>query len=546
MQKRGIVAALVIVFMFAMIAAYMFFSYSRIKPEDDKICSGIKVDSIDIGGMTKDEASVAVNSYITQLGSRFVSINVNGQVATARLDEIGYTFSAGDFLDEALKVGKGGNMIENYKEIKEASQGKINYKVSSQLDESVLKKYIKKSSKKLCTEAKNASVKMENGEFVYTKSREGISIDVDDTMRMIKEAVEAASGDDASIQVTANVKVEQPTVTEETAAKCKDKIGTFSTTFNAGNVNRTKNLANAARLINGSVVYPGETFSVHDTISPLTEENGYYAAASYNNGKVEDSLGGGVCQVSTTLYNAVLKSELEVVERSPHSMVVSYVKPSMDAAIAGDYKDFKFKNNTEVPIYIQGGTYSGTIYFNIYGEETRSSGRQVRFESEVTETIEPGADKVTYDKTKPESYTEVTQEAHTGYKAKLWKIVTENGKETKTQVNSSTYSASPRYVTKGAKKEAQKTEKPQATKAPQATKTPAAKNSTSKGSSGNSSNRSNNTGRNTSGSTGADSGNTAGAATDPAAAQEEQTQGTQENPGTSDASLQQRGISETQ
>lgn len=141
-------------------------------------------------------------------------------------------------------------------------------------------------------------------------------------------------------------------------------------------------------------------------------------------------------------------------------MVVSYVKPSMDAAIAGDYKDFKFKNNTSVPIYIQGGTYGSSIYFTLYGEETRSPDRTIRFESEVTDTIQPGADKVTFDKTKPESYMTVTQEAHIGYKAKLWKIVKENGKETKTQINSSTYSASPRYVTRGAKKEPKPTPKP--------------------------------------------------------------------------------------
>ncbi len=187
---------------------------------------------------------------------------------------------------------------------------------------------------------------------------------------------------------------------------------------------------------------------------------------------MEDSLGGGVCQVSTTLYNAVLRAELEIAERSPHSMVVSYVEPSMDAAIAGDYKDFKFKNNTDVPVYIQGGTYGGTISFTIFGEETRSSDRKIRFESEVTDTIQPGADKVTYDKTKPESYMTVTQEAHTGYKAKLWKIVTENGKEKKTQINSSTYSASPRYVTKGSMKEPKNTPKPKETKKPRATKAP--------------------------------------------------------------------------
>ena len=331
----------------------------------------------------------------------------------------------------------------------------------------MLKKFVKKKCKKMCTSAQNAQVSMENGEFVYTDSQEGVTLDVAATVENIQKAVSEAKDDTSAIRVVATVEVEKPKISKETAERCKDKIGSFSTTFNAGNVNRSKNVANAARLISGSVLYPGETFSVHDAISPLTEENGYYAAASYNQGKVEDTLGGGVCQVSTTLYNAVLRAELEVVERSPHSMVVSYVKPSMDAAIAGDYKDFKFKNNTDVPIYIQGGTYSGTLYFNIYGEETRSEDRTVTFESEVTDTIEPGADKITYDKTKPESYTSVTQEAHTGYKAILWKIVDENGKESKTQVNSSTYAASPRYVTKGAKKEEAK---PEETKSPKVNK----------------------------------------------------------------------------
>lgn len=490
MQKRGFVAALVIFFMFAMIAAYMFFSYSRLKPDDGKICEGVMVDTVDIGGMTETEASQAVSDYVAGKGNQSVEINVDGQIVTTVLSEIGYEFSAGDFLKQAAAVGRSENIIENYKEIKEAAQGKIKYPVKTNLDQTVLKKFVKKNCKSLCTEAKNSSVKMKDGEFVYTESQDGFSIDVKETMDMIEKAVsEAKSGE--TIRITANVKVEKAAVTKETAARCKDKLGTFSTTFNAGNVNRSKNLANAARLINGAVLYPGETFSVHDTISPLTEENGYYAAASYNNGKVEDSLGGGVCQVSTTLYNAVLKAELEIAERSPHSMVVSYVKPSMDAAIAGDYKDFKFKNNTEVPIYVQGGTYGSTIYFNIYGEETRSSGRTVRFESEVTDTIEPGADKVTIDKTKPESYTEVTQEAHIGYKAKLWKIVTENGEETKTLVNTSTYSAAPRYVTKGGMKEPKQTEKPTATEKPVATEKPAA---TRKPSSGKTTSSANNTG----------------------------------------------------
>lgn len=97
---------------------------------------------------------------------------------------------------------------------------------------------------------------------------------------------------------------------------------------------------------------------MYETVAPFTAENGYAMAGSYLNGEVVDSMGGGICQVSTTLYNAVLRAELEVVERSPHSMTVHYVELSEDAAIAGTYKDFKFKNSTDYPIYIEGYTTS--------------------------------------------------------------------------------------------------------------------------------------------------------------------------------------------
>ncbi len=463
-RVRMLPAYIVIVMMFGIIAAYTFFSYQSMCPKEGTICEGVTVEHVAVGGMTKEQAAEAVRQETEKRGRQVLEMDVNGQAVMTTLAEVGYSFSAEGFLDEALKVGRKGNVIENYREIKQARKNGISFGINSQMDVKVVKKFVKKKCKKLCTRAQNAQISMQNGELVYTDSKEGVTLDVDETIERIQKAVNESKDDISVIHVSAKTTVEKPKISKETAERCKDKIGTFSTMFNAGNVNRSKNVANAARLISGSVIYPGETFSVHDAISPLTEENGYYAAASYNQGKVEDTLGGGVCQVSTTLYNAVLRAELEVVERSPHSMVVSYVKPSMDAAIAGDYKDFKFKNNTDVPVFIQGGTYSGTIYFTIYGEENRDADRTVIFESEVTDTIEPGADKITYDKTKPESYQTVTQEAHTGYKAILWKIVDENGKESKTQVNSSTYAASPRYVTKGAKKEE---EKPKVTKAPQ-------------------------------------------------------------------------------
>ena len=149
-------------------------------------------------------------------------------------------------------------------------------------------------------------------------------------------------------------------------------------------------------------------------------------------------------------FNAVLNAELKVVERSPHSMVVAYVPVSRDAAISGDYKDFKFKNNTDYPIYIMGSASGGILSFRVYGHETREPGREISFESEITDTIEPGEEVVTEDPDLPASYRSVTQSAHVGYKAKLWKIIKVNGVQTdKVQVNTSAYNASPQYVTVG-------------------------------------------------------------------------------------------------
>ena len=229
-------------------------------------------------------------------------------------------------------------------------------------------------------------------------------------------------------------------------AKVTDLLGSFHTSYGTCGAGRSQNVANGTSKINGSVIYPGEEFSVYETVSPFEAENGYELAGSYENGTTVETYGGGICQVSTTLYNAVIRAELEVTERFNHSMIVSYVDPSADAAIAGTYKDLKFKNNTDAPIYIEGYTAGKVVYFNIFGHETRDSGRQVSFVSETVSTTDPG---VQYQAApdQPIGYIHTVQSAHTGYTAQLWKVVTLNGVEQSREVfNSSTYKASPRIV----------------------------------------------------------------------------------------------------
>lgn len=229
-------------------------------------------------------------------------------------------------------------------------------------------------------------------------------------------------------------------------------LGAFQTYYGGSSQSRSVNIENAAKKIDGTVLRPGESFSCREAIAPFTESNGYRPAGTYHLGKIIESIGGGVCQISTTLYNAVLEAELQVLERVPHSMTVGYVDLSMDAAIAGEQKDLKFANSLEHPVTVHATTEDGWIIFEIEGIETRSENRSIQFEPVVLSKTEPPKDVITVDKTQEPAYREVTQEAHTGYRTALYKIIYKYGKEVKRElVNESSYSPSPQYVTVGGK-----------------------------------------------------------------------------------------------
>lgn len=231
-------------------------------------------------------------------------------------------------------------------------------------------------------------------------------------------------------------------------------LGQYTTHFYNSSKARKNNIVNAAKKIHLKVVNPGEVFSTVNAISPITKENGYDDAGTYQDGSVVNAIGGGVCQVSTTLYNAVLGAELKVTERHPHSMTVSYVELGRDAAIAGDYMDFCFQNTLETPIVIEAITDpAGSISVRIRGVETRDKGnRKVSYESVILETIEPGPAVITYDKNQPKNYLKVTQSAHSGYKVEVYRLIYYQGELIdRILLNTSTYEASPQHLTIGIK-----------------------------------------------------------------------------------------------
>lgn len=413
----------------------------------DTIHNGIYIDGIDVSGMTKTEATNALKAYAEDLEADTLTLDIADNELVVTLGELGLSCTNLDVVDEAMELGKTGNIIQRYKDRKDLENENKNYSLTWTVDEAQVRSYVESECTQFDQEAVDGTLTRSGGSFTYVPGQKGTVLDVEGSVDAIVDAIEN-QWDHTTLTVTLPVEIDEPKGSEEELSRVKDVLGTFTTSYSSSGANRSKNVANGASLINGTVLYPGETFSAYETVSPFTEANGYAMAGSYLNGKVVDSLGGGICQVSTTLYNAVLRAELEVTERSGHSMMVSYVDPASDAAIAGTYKDLKFVNNTDAPIYIEGSTANKTITFTIYGEETRPANRTLKFESVTLSTTDAGTVLVA-DGGQPIGYRAV-ESGHRGCVAELYKHVYVDGVETETtKVNKTSYQASSRTVVIG-------------------------------------------------------------------------------------------------
>lgn len=422
--------------------------------KSDTIPEGVYVDAVSLGGKTADEAKELVDEYIKSLSNKKFTLVVDGNNVKTTLGELGFASVENNYIEEASNLGKTGNLIKRYKELKDIENEKLVYNLEFTVEETAVQSFIDGKCARYEVEPVDAAITRKDGKFKIKEEVLGRTINIEDTVEKIKTAL-SSDWDHEALKVEAVVTDVEPDATKEMLERCKDVLGEFSTTYASSSSNRATNLDNAAKLLNGTVLLPGEEASATEKLTPFTGDNGYQAAGAYLNGKVVDSIGGGVCQATTTLYNALLLAELEITERYNHSMIVSYVDAAMDAAISDGVKDLKFKNNTDSPVYVEAYTSGRTIYFKIYGEETRDpEHRTVEYKSEIIETIQPGADIVTEDPTRPSSYRAVEQSAHVGYKAVLWKYVYIDGvQQSKEKVNYSSYAAEPAYVIVGTKEE---------------------------------------------------------------------------------------------
>lgn len=414
----------------------------------------MSIGPVDVGGMTKAEAEQAVSAYVEELRTRRITLVLPGdgeKRAEAAAGDMGFAWANTDVLEGIGTMSSGGNIIRRYKRMKDMENTQLSLDIEYCVDDAMIQAVIEASLPLLEEEATDAVLTKTEGGFTVTPEKAGRTADVAASVALIREyLLNQWSYEDCIIQLA-----ETPLAPKLTRAECEkvetEPMGEFVTAYHSSSSSRSGNIDAAVSKINGTVLLPGERFSCLEHMIPFTAENGYFPAGSYLNGKLVDSFGGGVCQVSTTLYNAVLLAELEVNQRNNHGLTVGYVQLSADAAIAeSSGMDFIFTNNTQAPVYIEGFTRNKEVTFRIYGMDERPDNRTIKYKNTVVEVLNPPEDVVTEDPALAAGVTQVTQSSHTGYRAELYKYVYIDGTEvSRERINTSYYAPAPNYVSVG-------------------------------------------------------------------------------------------------
>ena len=395
--------------------------------ETDSIYDNIYINGVKVGGMSKSEATETLFDLYQRPANEKTIILTDGSDETYELplSRFNANYDISSAVEAAYGYGRGASLEDRYDEVRRLLTRPYELTAEYTFDESLIVNALEFIARRLDTEPVNAGIIRQNRQFFTVTSQTGQRVDIEATLKNILPLVESIQGGTAKLVI----ETLYPEYTEENFLSAQSLIGTFSTSFSPGNAGRDANLRTAADKINDAVVYPDEIFSTNDAFGAMTYDNGYRMAPVIVDGKLEDGMGGGICQVSSTLYNALLFSELEIVERKNHSLKVGYADYGFDATLVEGAIDLKFKNDTGYPVFIESFIEERRVVVNIYGHEVHSTGRSLKFINELAEVVSPAETTVIEADTMPEGETEVVTAAKNGYRYNVYKLIYEDGKE---------------------------------------------------------------------------------------------------------------------
>lgn len=354
------------------------------------IAKNIFVEGIDVSNLTKEEAINYVNENVI-LGE--LQLNYNGETNVISPDEIDLKYNTSEVVDEAYHYTKTDSYFENVKRFFDLNKNSKNLEIKSLYNENKLSEKIQNISDSINVDMKNAKVYIsDSGNISVSSATIGKELDIASTKESIYDAIK--NKDYKSIDLKVNIK--EPKISTEAVKSVNILLAEFSTKFSTKDSNRVTNVVLSAKATSDVLLMPGEEFSYNNLTGKRTTSNGYKDAPVIINGKLEQDVGGGVCQVSSTLFNSVLYSGLDVTSRRNHSLKSSYVSIGRDAMVSDGGSDFRFKNPYSHPVYIKNTVSNGVITSKIYGNTSDKKNISIKVEPYTTGGLDAAKTYIEY------------------------------------------------------------------------------------------------------------------------------------------------------
>ncbi|KRU24990.1 vancomycin B-type resistance protein VanW [Clostridium sporogenes] len=415
----------ILIFIFLLMSilfGVFYYIYKEVSGFDSVIYPGVFIEGIDLTAKTKNEAKNIIESkYSKVIVKKNITISWNDKKYNLSYAKLNPRYNIQETIDNAYGYGKNLSILSKYKIIK--SKSIQNYLLKFSYDKKAMDGFIDSIEKDINKEAENAKINVNKGSISIVQDKKGFKLEKDRLKKILYSKMDGKNLN--NINEKAPVKTQEAKIKKKQLETVNSNISSYTTNYGSiSSPQRANNIVISTKAINGTLLMPGESFSFNNTVGPRTEKRGYQGAPVIIGNKIESGLGGGICQVSGTLYNAMLKANINATERVRHTFPSTYVPIGMDATIDYGNIDYKFKNILTYPIYIEGITNGANVTFNIYSNSSLKN-KTYNISSEIYETITPKEQYID-DTNIPLGKTEIVQEAHTGYKVKVYKSTVEN------------------------------------------------------------------------------------------------------------------------
>lgn len=442
----GIIGVLILL----LLGGYVWYIKYVVDKWEYKIYPKVTAYGIGVSALTKEEATELLDKELhKKINNKIISINIGKENFVLKYKDLDVIYYIQPIVNEALRYGKSFSLFEKYNLVRGLGEGK-EVKGRVIYNEEKLKNFESDVKSKVNVEAKNASISIKMGNTNIEKEVVGKRIEEEEFHNLLVENINDNPNEKLNLNI--DLKEEIPSITELDLKKITGKISGHNTRYNISKDGREKNMKIAVATIDGTLLMPGETFSYNELIGDTTPEKGYEKANTYVAREIVPDYGGGICQVSTTLYRAVMRANIRSTERSNHSMIVSYSEPGLDATVANNYIDYKFINTYDFPIYIESFLSDFNVYVNIYGNKEKLGNKTYELVNEIHEKYETTV-KYEEDNTLEKGKENVVINGMPGYKVSSYLVTYQDGIEvSREHISTDSYKALETIIKIGTKK----------------------------------------------------------------------------------------------